>query len=573
MLTNMRSRSSILRRLSRRHASSFNAALAAMDAIETSERLRVATLVGGLRSWAKERGALTALDDDELTRLARPRSLDPHRARERRGEDNLGRSPEAFVREVLRGAKVSEEDLGRVLRKGAELLRSEPIVRELNVRESLTIVGDLHGSLGDLNAVMGLHGTPTAKNRLVFNGDFVDRGPDGAEVLASVLALKLAFPRHVHINRGNHEDAALSRVYDFEAELVTKYGASTTLLDDADDAFCAMPLGCVVNHGSSRTLVLHGHLPRSLPSLEVLKRAPRVRSVVAESEEDVELVRDILWSDPWDQDDADASAGRDGTADELLVGGVTRNYKRNAGCLIPDAALGEWLLANNFARLVRSHETEATGAAVTPVPHGERWTVFSCSHYPNRQGLNKAAVLQLDRDGLVKVRRWDAGEDDRSESALAARVRGALWRHRSRLRDTLIDASSMSSVAKAISSVVGQDSKVWETHLLPCLADGSAAAADWNEIRDFLSVDVVNLHARHLPPRAATSPAAHAVFDLLDTDRDGVVRRADFYDAVEAVNAHVPPHRRIDVASVWGLLDCNGDGELERNELERGLRI
>ena len=91
-----------------------------------------------------------------------------------------------------------------------------------------------------------------------------------------------------------------------------------------------------------------------------------------------------------------------------------------------------------------------------------------------------------------------------------------------------------------------------------------------HEIRDFLSVD---LPARHLPPRAATSPAAHAVFDLLDTDRDGVVRRAEFFDAVGAVNRVVPPERRIDGDSVWGLLDCNGDGELERNELERGLRI
>jgi len=170
----------------------------------------------------------------------------------------------------------------------------------------------------------------------------------------------------------------------------------------------------------------------------------------------------------------------------------------------------------------------------------------------------------------VNVRRWDAGEDDRAQGALAARVRGALWRHRSRLRDALAGCSSISQVAKAISEVVGQDAGVWETHLLPCLADGSAAEAKWHEIRDFLSVD---LPARHLPPRAATSPAAHAVFDLLDTDRDGVVRRAEFFDAVGAVNRVVPPERRIDGDSVWGLLDCNGDGELERNELERGLRI
>ena len=205
---------SLLRRLGRRQAS-FNAALAAMDAIETSERLRVAALVGGLRSWAKAQGIV--YDDDELQKLSRPASPNPHRARERRGEDNLGRSYEAFVRDVLRGSLFLAEDFSHVLRSGSELLRSEPVVKELNVRESLTVVGDLHGSLGDLNAVMALHGKPSTKSRIIFNGDFVDRGPDGVEVLACVLALKLAFPRHVHINRGNHEDAALSRAYDFEA--------------------------------------------------------------------------------------------------------------------------------------------------------------------------------------------------------------------------------------------------------------------------------------------------------------------------------------------------------------------
>ena len=58
-----------------------------------------------------------------------------------------------------------------------------------SVRESLTIVGDLHGSLGDLNAVMGLHGRPSTKSRIIFNGDFVDRGPD--EEIKGVLKLAL----------------------------------------------------------------------------------------------------------------------------------------------------------------------------------------------------------------------------------------------------------------------------------------------------------------------------------------------------------------------------------------------
>ena len=73
-LRSMLRTTSVLRRLGRRQAS-FNAALAAMDAIETSERLRVAALVGGLRSWAKAQGIV--YDDDELQKLSRPGHYGP----------------------------------------------------------------------------------------------------------------------------------------------------------------------------------------------------------------------------------------------------------------------------------------------------------------------------------------------------------------------------------------------------------------------------------------------------------------------------------------------------------------
>ncbi|EGB10203.1 hypothetical protein AURANDRAFT_16146, partial [Aureococcus anophagefferens] len=86
------------------------------------------------------------------------------------------------------------------------------------------VVGDLHGSLGDLVTACGLAGEPGPSTRVVFNGDFVDRGRDGVEVLGVVLALHLTFPEFVKVNRGNHEDTALSSAYDFEGELTRKYG-------------------------------------------------------------------------------------------------------------------------------------------------------------------------------------------------------------------------------------------------------------------------------------------------------------------------------------------------------------
>lgn len=47
-------------------------------------------------------------------------------------------------------------------------------------------------------------GDPSAKNWYLFNGDFVDRGPQGMEVLSILYLYKLLCPDNVFFNRGNH---------------------------------------------------------------------------------------------------------------------------------------------------------------------------------------------------------------------------------------------------------------------------------------------------------------------------------------------------------------------------------
>ena len=56
----------------------------------------------------------------------------------------------------------------------------------------------------------------------MFNGDFVDRGNQGCEVLLVLLAFKVLHPKHVHLNRGNHEDVMLNQAYGFADEVRTE---------------------------------------------------------------------------------------------------------------------------------------------------------------------------------------------------------------------------------------------------------------------------------------------------------------------------------------------------------------
>lgn len=61
-----------------------------------------------------------------------------------------------------------------------------------------------------MNLYFVKNGLPSAENPYVFNGDFVDRGKKGLEVLLLLLAVLLVFPDGVFLNRGNHEDHVMN---------------------------------------------------------------------------------------------------------------------------------------------------------------------------------------------------------------------------------------------------------------------------------------------------------------------------------------------------------------------------
>ncbi|KAJ1452192.1 Metallo-dependent phosphatase-like protein [Pelagophyceae sp. CCMP2097] len=355
-----------------------SAAWSALDAIETLDKLRVLTFMNALAGQLDPKTIEAAdFDDaDDAYDVAFPlNAVGCH----------------GLVKHILSGGRLNAKSLSKIMREACKALLADPMVQELHISRGgrCVVVGDLHGSIADLGAALAVVGTPAAgTNCVVFNGDFVDRGDDGCEVLAVVLAMRLSFPGAVHLNRGNHEDAALSRVYDFANELAIKYGPAQAdaLLGDADAAFAAMPLAAVVD---GHTLVIHGGVPRAKPTLHDLAAAPRLRSVATAplGTAAERLVRDALWSDP----DTRGHVSGDGV-DNLARGG--------AGCVMSDDAVSDWLETQGLKRLVRSHEAAATGAEKTEMRHGkERWTIFSCSHYPNGEGLNKAAVLVLHGDG------------------------------------------------------------------------------------------------------------------------------------------------------------------------------
>ena len=106
----------------------------------------------------------------------------------------------------------------RIIRQTLHILEKEKAFHEITIPRdgSLTVVGDTHGQLLDVLTIFQMRGRPSSTNIFVFNGDFVDRGPQGVEVLLLLYALKLVNPASIFLNRGNHEHRRMNARYGFE---------------------------------------------------------------------------------------------------------------------------------------------------------------------------------------------------------------------------------------------------------------------------------------------------------------------------------------------------------------------
>jgi len=68
------------------------------------------------------------------------------------------------------------------------------------------VIGDIHGDLAALERLLDKLPALDESDTMVFLGDYVDRGPHSAGVVALVRALEEEGPAHVVCLRGNHED-------------------------------------------------------------------------------------------------------------------------------------------------------------------------------------------------------------------------------------------------------------------------------------------------------------------------------------------------------------------------------
>lgn len=150
---------------------------------------------------------------------------------------------------------MGREDL---LQKAGELFEREPHLVQLPSEGKVIFVGDTHG---DLDATEKITDQYLKKpHRIVFLGDYVDRGRYSEENILHLLQVKMDHPEDIHLLAGNHEGYGTKRF------LPAQFWGSLSdeEIENYSRLFKKFPLVATAQNG---ILALHGGLP-DLPSLE-----------------------------------------------------------------------------------------------------------------------------------------------------------------------------------------------------------------------------------------------------------------------------------------------------------------
>jgi len=86
-------------------------------------------------------------------------------------------------------------------------------IKTPNPSVKFRVVGDTHGQFQDLSFIFDQYGLPSPNTPYIFNGDYVDRGSMGVEVLIALFVWKIAEPDSIYLNRGNQYVLAANLIW------------------------------------------------------------------------------------------------------------------------------------------------------------------------------------------------------------------------------------------------------------------------------------------------------------------------------------------------------------------------
>lgn len=173
----------------------------------------------------------------------------------------------------------------------------QPFVQKLMVDPNTSVAfrGDLHGDVhsliefiyyfqkaGFLDSQDGFKIKDSSNFYMIFLGDYTDRGNYGAEVLYTLMRLKIANPDNVIMVRGNHEDYDINKAYGFIEELKVKFPDIKDLVVSKiiriyDLLPVALYLGCSSKTGKNFIQCCHGGIEQGFNPQQLIDSDEKIR--------------------------------------------------------------------------------------------------------------------------------------------------------------------------------------------------------------------------------------------------------------------------------------------------------
>ena len=272
---------------------------------------------------------------------------------------------------------LSEEELKQLCEKAKEIFIEESNVQ--NVSAPVIICGDIHGQIYDLIELFK-KGGEIPNSRYVFMGDYVDRGYNGVEVLELLLALKVKYPEHITLLRGNHESRQICFAYGFYEEITRKYG-NANAWEYFTDLFDYLPLAALVE---GKIFCVHGGLNHYISTVDQIRLINRKMEIPREG-----VFCDLMWSDPDDIETWIISC-------------------RGAGWIYGWKVVDEFTHINGLELICRAHQLVMEGFKYW-FQNKNLCTVWSAPNYCYRCG-NRASILKLDSDLSRTIDYFDFSE-------------------------------------------------------------------------------------------------------------------------------------------------------------------
>ena len=260
---------------------------------------------------------------------------------------------------------LSEEELKQLCDKAKEIFIEESNVQ--NVSAPVIICGDIHGQIHDLVELFR-KGGEIPNSSYVFMGDYVDRGYNGVEVLELLLALKVKYPEHITLLRGNHESRQICFAYGFYEEITRKYG-NANAWEYFTDLFDYLPLAALIE---GKIFCVHGGLSPYISTVDQIRLINRKMEIPREG-----VFCDLMWSDPDDIETWIISC-------------------RGAGWIYGWKVVDEFTHINGLELICRAHQLVMEGFKYW-FQNKNLCTVWSAPNYCYRCG-NRASILKISSD-------------------------------------------------------------------------------------------------------------------------------------------------------------------------------